>query len=144
MDVLSSCLAIPSLFRPWMTCGILSQEVIVPQVPLSSSRSPRPRAPIGLTGALCPAITIIASRIPPSISCTCVADILRRKAQTVLQQWTGLAPLMGCRWNSDCLHLPHLPHLLLSHHTFRHLAARCTPLPSSIPTLSHSDGENQN
>ncbi|KAM9848413.1 mesoderm induction early response protein 2 [Aulostomus maculatus] len=46
-----------------------------------------------------------------------------------------------CRWNLACC-VPHLPHLLSS----RHLPPCCSPLPSSIPALTHSDRtwENQN
>ncbi len=138
-DVLSSCLAVPSLSRPWMTCGILAQAVVVLQFQFSSSPSPPPRAPSGLAGALRPAWTTIASQAPASTSYTCVVDLLFRRTLTVVHQAAGLAPPMGCRWNlASRLH--HLPHLLCCRHTSRHLAAFCIPLPSSIPALSQSEG----
>lgn len=144
--VLSSCSAVPSLSRPWTTCGILAQAIVVPQLQFSSSPSPPPRAPCGPAGALRRAMTTIASQAPASTSYTCVADLLFLRALTVVQQAVGLAPPKGCRWNLACLRLPPLPPLLSSHHTSRHLAACCTLLPSSIPALSHSEGtwENEN
>lgn len=50
----------------------------------------------------------------------------------------GIDSPTGCRWDLACC-VPHLPQLLSSHHTSRHLAPCCTPLPSSIPALSHSE-----
>lgn len=147
-DVLSSCLAVPSLSRPWTTCGILAQAIVrvVPQLQFSSSPSPPPRAASGLTGALRFAMMTITSQAPASTSYTCVVDLLYPRALTAVQRAVGPAPPMGCRWNLACLRLPHLPHLLSSRHTSRHLAVFCTHLPSSIPALSHSEGtwENQN
>ncbi len=138
-DVLSSCLAVPSLSRPWTTCGILTQAV--PQLHFSSSSRPPLRAHSGPPGALRPAMTTVASQTLAFTSYTCAVDLLSLKAPTVVQQVAGLAPPVGCRWSLACLRLPHLPPLLYSHHTSRHLAACCTLLPSSIPALSHSEGE---
>lgn len=145
MDVLSSCsLAVPSLSRPWTTCGMLAQGVVAPQLQFSSSPSLPPRAASGSAGALRPAMTTIAYKAPAFTSYTCTVDLLSLRALTVVQQVDWLVPLTGCRWTSACLRLPHLPHLLSSHHTSMHLAAYCAPLPSSIPALSQSDGENHN
>lgn len=140
-DVLSSCLPAPSLSRPWTTCGTLTRAVVVPQLQFSSSPSPPLRARSGPAGALHPAMTTFTSQAPASTSYTCTVGLLLLRALTAVQQAAGLAPPMGCRWNLACLRLPHPPHLLSSQHTSRHLAACCTPLPSSIPALSHSEGE---
>lgn len=142
MDVLSNCSAVPSPSRPCTTCRISAQGVAIPQFRWSSSPSPPPTAPAGPAGAPRLATMTIASRAPASTSCTCAVDTLLPKEQTVVQQGTGLAPPMGCRWSSDCLHPPPRPHLLSSRHTSRLLAACCTRLPSSIPALSHSEGED--
>lgn len=139
MDVLSNCSAVPSPSRPCTTCRISAQGVAIPQFRWSSSPSPPPTAPAGPAGAPRLATMTIASRAPASTSCTCAVDTLFPKEQTVVQQGTGLAPPIGCRWSLDCLHPPPHPHLLSSRHTSRHLAACCTRLPSSIPALSHSE-----
>lgn len=142
MDVLSSCSAVPSPPRPCTTYRISAQGVAIPQFQWSSSPSPPPTAPAGPAGVLRLATTTIASRAPASTSCTCAADTLFQKEQTVAQRGTGLAPPMGCRWSLDCLHPPPRPHPLSSRHASRHLAVCCARLPSSIPTLSHSEGED--
>lgn len=134
-NVLSSCLAVPSLCRPWTTCGILAQIVVVPQLQSSSSPSPPPWAPSGPAGALRPAMTTTASQAPASTSYTCEVDLLFLRTLTVTVR---LAPPMGCRWNLAC-RLPRLPRLLSSHRTSRHLAAFCTPLLSSTLTLLRSE-----
>lgn len=137
-DVLRSCLAILSLCQPWTTCGILTQAVVVLQFNPSSSPSLPHRAHSVLVGALHPAMMTTASRVPVSSSYTCMVDLLFQRALTVVQQAAWLTRPTGCRWNLAC-HVSHLPHLLSSHHTSRHLAACCTLLLSSINALSHSE-----
>lgn len=120
MDVLSSWLNVPSLWHPRTTQRILAQRVVVPQLQSISSPSPLHRAPTGPAGDLPPAMTITPSQDFASTICTCVAGPLFLRSLTVVQQLMGLVPSMGRRWNSAC-HLPHLHHLLSSHHISRRL-----------------------
>lgn len=130
MNVLSSCLNVPSLSRPWTTCGIQAQKAVVPQLRSKRSLNPQLRALSGPARAHRPTMRTMASEAPASTSCTCGANILLLRAQTVAQQATRPMPHIDCKWNLACLP-PHLLHRFFQH-TSRRLAACCTPPPSSI------------
>lgn len=139
-------MAVLSPSRLWTTCRILARTCIVPPLHSSSNLRPPLSAPTGLSGVRSnPATTttVFASRAPASISWTRLLDVLSRSGGTVVPRWTG-PTLMNYKWNLDCLHPLHPPRLLSWRHTSRPSGAWRSRLPSSTPTLSHSEGDERN